>query len=53
MVYLKLLIDKSKATVVIVKAVLTFKSVLYTIGLIYLSKMPAKYDYQNQTSQPI
>ena len=50
MVYLKFLIDKSKASVAIVKAVLTLRSVLETIELIYLSKMAAKYYYQNKTS---
>ena len=46
---LKLLLDKSRSSVVIVKTVLALRSILWSIGLIYLSKMAVKYDYQNQT----
>ena len=43
-----MLLGKSRSSVVKVKAVLTLRSLLSSIGLIYLSKMAAKYDYQNQ-----
>ena len=47
------MIDKSKSSVVIVKSVITLRSELSSIGLVYLSKMAAKYDCPNQTNQRV
>ena len=44
------MLDKSRSSVVLVKAVLTLRSVHSSIELIYLSKMAAKNDFKNQVN---